>query len=79
MYGCVDLGFGFNSFDAELSGVEGLVQGFCDLLSTPSLDGLVQNWFHNYLTVGLRTQLNFFSFLHSSLTGPTTPKMKTMK
>ena len=49
MYGRVYLGLGFNSFDAELSGVEGLVQGLCHLLGAPSLNGQVHAWFHDHL------------------------------
>ena len=46
MYGSVYLGLGLNSFDTELSGVEGLVQRLCHLFGAPSLGGQVHSCFH---------------------------------
>lgn len=49
MYGSIELGTGLTSFEAELSGAEGLVHGLCHLFSIPGLEGQTQEWFSSYL------------------------------
>ena len=49
LHGCVFLGGGLSSFEAELAGVEGLASGIAYLNSLPLIVGSPQQWFASHV------------------------------
>ena len=45
MHGCIYLGAGYTSFEAELKGAEAVVQGLLHLLGEPGISTSVTDWF----------------------------------